>query len=155
MNKLIVSTENLRKILADNPEIELELASMASEKIAEELKRKALGMADAYISKRVKDIFDRELRRFESKWSLPKKAMENIGEHARTACSTYLNKEVPASCSRLTRHSEELQADAVKHLQTALDKKFDKMRDELKETVDQQARESFFAVLKEAKGVNK
>ena len=37
---ITIPTDSLRKLLADHPEVELRLSSMACEKVAEEIKRK-------------------------------------------------------------------------------------------------------------------
>ena len=154
LNKIEISvpTSALAKLLADNPEITLHLQSMACEKIAEEIHKKALKINMS----QQQQVFDAAIRnatsKLTSKYLFPKEAQEAI----EWAVSAHM---LGGFAKELVNAKTDLHAFITKEI----DRQFGLLRnafavtisegvDNIEAKIRKIARDEFLLILKETKG---
>lgn len=152
-----IRTDSLRKLLEDNTEVWLELESMACEKIAEEITRKALKMSiDANAvtesAKKAAGEVARTTLRDHRNW--PPDANAEI----KKIVMGHLKDQRVAMIDEFRDALITVEADRVKAwddaLKTAVTKHYDGIKGELnalKAEIKAEARKAFFEVLQEAR----
>lgn len=150
-----VPTDSLRKILQENPPVMLKLESMACEKIAEEIMRKATASDLKKLTEdTVRNATDGVTRAMKdsSKWPEPlKKAVMDTVLSALKEQRVNMIKEFQAELMRL--EAERVEA-WDKQLRVAVNSHYAGFQaevDQYRATIKQEARAAFFEVLQEAR----
>ena len=146
--ELLIRTDALRKILNDDPDTRLKLQSMACEKIAEELKRKAISQFEPQIQSIInKAIADCNMT-LASKYKFPAEAKAIIEELAKENVQTYFKAEIKRWEATINEFFAAKQAESDRLTEAKVFEAIEKMRPAIK----QQAREEFIATLEAVKG---
>jgi hypothetical protein len=150
-------TETLKSILGDNPQVLLDIEHRACEKIAEEVRRKVKSSLDEIIGKGVDQAMHTAMKRaagdMRDKFRFPDEAREIV----RDLVCKEIKKAEDCACLRLNRVVDEavgremtkMKNQITAHANEAMQKEFDT----LAERTRLMAREEFFKVLAEAKGI--
>jgi hypothetical protein len=145
--EVLIRTDSLRKILEDDPQVKLKLQSMAIEKIAEELKRKAQNISlvqfesemQATIRKCIAD-FNKSIT---SAYKFPSEAKAIIEGIAKEAVQTYFKAEIIRWEKAVNEFFAKKQEESDRLTEAKVFETIEKMRPMIK----QQAREEFVATL--------
>jgi len=155
-----VPTASLQALLAEHPEIELRLESMACEKIAEEMMRKtnaqlASGELGKRAKKMVEDAVNDTFSKLKSKWNFPTEGKAVITELVTdqlTKQVTQIRSDMIKGVSdELKRQTAKIISDAQTELYQALNDEFAKAKDAFSSDIRALARAEFLSVLHEAK----
>jgi len=130
---LMISTDNLRRLLDQEPDVRLKLFAKASEKIAEEIHRKAIkSISDQAIDEMVKRVIKTAEQSLRVSWGFPaeaKKAVEQIA-------SEKLDQEK----ERLLREVNSRIEAALKSFSERLDMRFEKKQVEFAAWAEREVR---------------
>lgn len=148
-----VPTKTLRKLLDENPEVVAELQSLACEKIAEELYRKARNTSQVSIERSAKDAIARAFSEYNRTYRLPPKVAEMVRDEVGREIETRLESERRSARFTFDSTIREKTQDAVKVLQDAVDGMYAKHRDQMQAEIRKIAREEFLSVISEVKGL--
>lgn len=150
--ELLIRTDALRKILNDDPDTRLKLQSMACEKIAEELKRKASNMAISQFEPQIQSITNKAIAdcnmTLASKYKFPAEAKAIIEELAKENVQTYFKAEIKRWEATINEFFAAKQAEANAQTEAKVMETIEKMRP----LIRQQAREEFIATLEAVQG---
>jgi len=150
--ELLVRTATLRKILDEEPEVRIKLQTMAIEKIAEELKRKAQKISLDKFESEMQATINKSIAEFNksitSTYKFPPEAKAIIESLVKDAVQTYFKAEVTRWEKSVNDFFAAKQAESDRLTQAKVMETIEMMRPAIK----QQAREEFVATLEAAKG---
>jgi hypothetical protein len=151
--EILIRTDSLRKILNEEPEVSLKLQNMAIEKIAEELKRKAVNISLAKFESEMQATISKAIaecnRNLSSKYKFPPEAKAVVEEIAKAAVTTYFKAEITRWEVSVNEFFAAKQAESDKLTEQKVIETMEKMRPAIK----QQAREEFISVLEAARSM--
>lgn len=141
---ITVSTDVLRKIIDDQPEVSLKLASFAHEKIAEEILRKVKNTSLEDIQDRVNSNVSRAISSatdvYKNQWTFPEAAKKEVQKMAESYVHTYGQ-----------RHREEIRAQIERELAVRIEAAAESLRTRMEASIRSIAREEFIKVMQEVK----
>lgn len=151
--QLSITTDSLKKILDEQPEVQLKLQSMAIEKIAEELKRKAQNMSIAQFESQIQSTISKAIMEFNkditSKYRFPGEAKAVIEQIARDYVNRINEAERVKLYGLVDTYFAGKQAEYDKHIEAKVLELIEKQRPALRI----QARQEFVDVLQQVQGV--
>ena len=151
--ELLIRTESLRRILEEEPEVKLKLQTMAIEKIAEELLRKAKNISLTKYETEVQSTVNRAIqeanKNLTTKYKFPAEAKAVIDELARESVLKHWKAEATRWEVSISEFFTAKQVESDKLTEQKVLETIEKMRP----VIAQQARTEFISVLEAAKGI--
>jgi ATP-dependent Lon protease len=151
--EVLVRTESLKKILDEEPEVKLKLQSMAVEKIAEELLRKAKHTSITQFQTQMENTINKAMaevnRNLVLKYRFPEEAKAIIREFAKESVEAYWKAELNRFEKVASDFFTAKQAESDKQTEIKVLETIEKMRP----IIRAQAREEFISVLEAAREV--
>lgn len=139
-----VSTDILRQIIDSQPEVKLALASMAQEKIAEEILRKVKNTTLEDIQDRVNHDVSRAISTatdiYKNQWKFPEEAKTEVRKLAEAYVHSYGNN-----------HQTEIRARLDKEIAVRIEAAAESLRTRMEASIRSIAREEFIKVMQEVK----
>lgn len=139
-----VSTDILRKIIEEQPEISLKLATMAHEKIAEEIIRKVKNTSLDEIQDRVNSNVSRAISTatdiYKNQWKFPEEAKTEVRKLAESYVHSYG-----------VNHQNEIRARLDKEIAARIEAAAESLRTRMEASIRSIAREEFIKVMQEVK----
>lgn len=119
MSNIVVTvpTDGLRRLLDDAPDVKLQLQSLAAEKIAEEIVRKAQDKFNAnYVEAQTKRIAGQVYAELKSKWTFPAEGKRIVEELAVEAVTRALRGQKDTLIREVQERARELMKTADQRL---------------------------------------